>query len=42
LKADLPKINTDTTSQKRSSEWMKELKKDAYLYEVMSIIKEMK
>jgi len=42
LKVDLPKINADTTSQKRSSEWMKELKKDAYLYEVMSIIKEMK
>jgi carboxyl-terminal processing protease len=42
LKVDLPKIEADTTSQKRNKEWIKELKKDAYLYEVMTILKEMK
>jgi carboxyl-terminal processing protease len=42
LKVDLPKIKMDTTSQKRNDDWMKELKKDAYLYEVMNIMKDLK
>jgi carboxyl-terminal processing protease len=42
LKADLPKIQSDTTTQKRHEQWMTELKKDPYLYEALHIIKNMK
>jgi carboxyl-terminal processing protease len=42
LKADKPRAETDTTYKKRSEEWLKELKKDVYLLESLSILKEMK
>lgn len=42
LKADKPRTETDTTYKKRSDEWLKELKKDVYLLESLSILKEMK
>ncbi len=38
LKADLPTINLDTVSIKRNEEWLKNLKKDAYVNEAANVI----
>lgn len=42
LELDKRKLETDTTFKKRSEEWMKELKSDAYLEECVFILQDMK
>jgi len=42
LKADMPRMESDTTYKRRMEDWMKDLKKDVYLLEALSIMKEMK
>ena len=38
LKADLPKIEADTSAKARSDAWISDLKKDIYLYETSGIM----
>ena len=42
LQFDQKRIASDTTFKTRSETWMKELKKDAYINEAISILKDMK
>ena len=38
---DMAKINVDTTSQNKNTEWLKNLKKDVYVYETSNIVIDM-
>lgn len=41
IKADLPKVNMDTTTVAKNAEWLKSIKKDIYISETVSIIKDL-
>ncbi len=41
VKDDLPKINLDSSTVAKNAEWIKNLKKDVYLYETVNIINDL-